>query len=69
MIKSMKSQLEKDYFVEVLDKGPGLLLIHGLDQEEIQKCHDIVKEKVETTLVVTKYEPVSLQLFPAFEAL
>ena len=63
MIKSMKSQLEKDYFVEVLDKGPGSLLIHGLDPDEIQKCHDIIKEKVETTLVVTKYEPVNLQLF------
>ena len=63
VIKSMKSQLEKDYFVEVFDKGPGSLLIHGLDPDEIQKCHDIIKEKVETTLIVTKYEPVSLQLY------
>ena len=46
VIKSMKSQLEKDYIVEVLDKGPGSLLIHGLDLDEIQKCHDIIKEKV-----------------------
>ena len=64
VIKSMKSQLEKDYFVEVFDKGPGSLLIHGLDPDEIQKCHDIIKEKVETTLIVTKYEPVNLQLYP-----
>ena len=37
--------------------------IHGLIADDIQKCHNEIKQKVESTLVVTKYVPVDLQLF------
>ena len=66
IVLDMKVSLENKYknmlqiFVNTKSSS---FSIHGLIADDIQKCHDEIKQKVESTLVVTKYVPVDLQLF------
>lgn len=66
IVLDMKVSLENKYknmlqiFVNTKSSS---FSIHGLIPDDIQKCHDEIKQKVESTLVVTKYMPVDLQLF------
>ena len=64
IVREMKGQLENKYQLEISfnDKSTSYM-IHGLFQDQIQKCHDEIKARMDEIVVDAKYVPVDLQLY------
>ena len=62
VISEMKAHLENKYSVSIFLNKNSSYVIHSLYQEEIQKCQDEIKEKVDRTVEVVKYIPVDVKL-------
>ena len=70
IVREMKGQLENKYQLEIsVNDRSTSYMIHGLIQDEIQKCHDEIKARMDETIVVTKYEPVDGQLYKVLDKL
>ena len=63
VIIDVKAELENEYFVRIVESKASSVLIYGLFPEETQKCYDRLKETVETSLVITKYIPLTTQMY------
>ena len=61
-IKDVKFELENWYKVQITHDHTSSVTIHGLYSEEVQRCYDEIKQLIESSLITTKFIPVSHQV-------
>lgn len=63
IVMEMKQHLENKYNVRIVENKSSSVSIQGLIPEKVLLCYDEIKERVESTLITSKYIPIDNQMY------